>query len=250
MRIHFLSDLHAEFADFDIPDVDADVTVLAGDIHTRDRGVSIARRFSQQRPVVYVAGNHEFYGTAIPKLYGKIKSQVADSTISFLQSETTVVGDCRFIGATLWTDYGLFGDDKRELGIDVGKSTMNDFKQIRTNPGFRKLSPAFLYAACRQTIAYIESVLAEKHDGPTIVVTHHAPSIQSIAPEHRNDPLSASYASNLENLILASKIDVWFHGHTHTCANYRIGGTRVISNQRGYPGECPSEFDAGLIITV
>ncbi|MCA9193838.1 MAG: metallophosphoesterase [Planctomycetales bacterium] len=61
-----MSDLHIEFADFDTPDVDADVTVLAGDVHTRDRGLQFARALSNHRPIVYVAGNHEFYGTAVP----------------------------------------------------------------------------------------------------------------------------------------------------------------------------------------
>lgn len=32
MKLHILNDLHIEFADFDIPDTEADVIVLAGDI--------------------------------------------------------------------------------------------------------------------------------------------------------------------------------------------------------------------------
>jgi predicted phosphodiesterase len=245
-----LSDLHIEFADFDIPEVDADVTVLAGDIHTRDRALPFARALSLRRPVVYVAGNHEFYGTAIPKLYEKIRCQAEDSAVHLLQNGAFILDNARFIGATLWTDYGLLGTGTRELGMVVGKTTMTDFKKIRTSPDYRKLSPAYLYTSFRQTIGYLEAMLATPHAGPTIVVTHHAPSMHSIELQYRNDPISASYASDLEDLILSHEIDLWIHGHTHNCVDYTIGKTRVVSNQRGYPGECPKNFDPGFVVTL
>lgn len=245
-----MSDLHIEFADFDITDVDADVTVLAGDVHTRDRGLQFARALSNHRPIVYVAGNHEFYGTAVPKLYEKIRCQTEASAVHFLQNDVVHLGNTRFVGATLWTDYGLLGTDTRELAMVVGKTTMTDFKKIRTSPDYRKLTPTYLYTSFRQTIGYLETALALPHAGPTIVVTHHAPSLQSIEPQHRHDPISASYASSLEEFILSYEIDLWIHGHTHNCVDYTIGKTRVVSNQRGYPGECPQRFDPGLVVTL
>lgn len=237
MRVHVLSDLHVEFADFDLPDVDADITVLAGDIHTRSRGLSVAERFAQRSSVVYVAGNHEFYGTAIPKLYGQIREQAANSSVHFLQNETIVLGNARFIGATLWTDYNLFGPDIRAQGMAVGKATMTDVRKIRTSPDYRKLTPSYVQSSCQDSIRYLQSVLSTPHNGPTIVVTHHAPSLRSIDPQYQHDLISASYASNLEQLILANDIDLWIHGHTHHCVDYKIGNTRIVSNQRGYPGE-------------
>jgi predicted phosphodiesterase len=245
-----LSDPHIEFADFDIPDVDADVTILAGDVDIRDRGLQFARALSNHRPVVYVAGNHEFYGTAVPKLYEKVRCQAEASAVHFLQNDVFLMGNARFIGATLWTDYGLLGAATRELGMMVGKTTMTDFKKIRTSPDYRKLTPTYLYTLFRQTIRFFETLLATPHAGPTIVVTHHAPSIQSIEPEYQNDPISASYASNLEELILSHEIDLWIHGHTHHCVDYTIGKTRVVSNQRGYPGECPKGFDPDFTVTL
>lgn len=250
MRIHVLSDLHIEFSDFDMPEVDADVTVLAGDIHTGERGVPFVRALSLRRPVVYVAGNHEFYGTAIPKLYEKLRAEVDGSAVHVLQNAAVVVGNARFIGATLWTDYELRGAEARELGMVVGKATMMDFNKIRISPDYRKLSPSYLHAAFRQSLGYLESVLATPHAGPTIVVTHHAPSMQSIAPRYRNDPSSASFASDLEELILSHSIDLWIHGHTHHCVDYAIGKTRVVSNQRGYPGECGQSFDPRFVVTL
>ncbi len=245
-----MSDLHIEFASFDTPDVDAAVTILAGDIHTRDRGVPFVRELSMLRPVIYVAGNHEFYGTAIPKLYDKIKCLTSNNDIHFLQDDVFILDGVRFIGATLWTDYGLLGNDTRELGMMIAKTLMTDFKKIRTSPDFRKLSPSYLYSSFCKSIRTLETLLSMPHTGPTVVVTHHAPSLQSIAPQHRNDLISASYASNLEELILSHDIDIWIHGHTHNCVDYNIGNTRVISNQRGYPGECQTGFDPSFTIML
>lgn len=249
MRVHVLSDLHVEFANFDLPDVDADITVLAGDVHTRNRGLTVAERFTEKTPVVYVAGNHEFYGTAIPKLYGQVREQSANSSVHFLQNETIVLGDARFIGTTLWTDYCLFGPNTRAQGMAVGKATMTDFRKIRVSPDYRKLTPSYLQSSFQESIRYLKSVLSTPHAGPTVVVTHHAPSVRSIDPQYQHDLVSASYASNLEQLILANDIDLWIHGHTHHCVDYKIGNTRIVSNQRGYPGESTG-FDPTFCVTL
>jgi predicted phosphodiesterase len=62
MKIRILSDLHLEFRHWTPPEADADVIVLAGDIHVGIHGVEWARRSFPLNPVVYVPGNHEFYG--------------------------------------------------------------------------------------------------------------------------------------------------------------------------------------------
>ena len=61
MRIHLLSDLHNEFSSFVPVLLDCDLVILAGDIDLKSRGVEWAKKtFSV--PVLYVPGNHEFYG--------------------------------------------------------------------------------------------------------------------------------------------------------------------------------------------
>ena len=65
MRIHVLSDLHFEFQKWrnaiDVNEIEADVTVLAGDIAVGLEGVAWALK-AFKRPVIYIMGNHEFYG--------------------------------------------------------------------------------------------------------------------------------------------------------------------------------------------
>jgi hypothetical protein len=90
-----------------------------------------------------------------------------------------------------------------------------------------------------------------RHDpARTIVVTHHAPSPWSIPPYHASDMLSAAFASDLNSLIKASGIPLWIHGHTHYNVDYKIGTTRIYSNQRGYPNEVKKCFEPGDIIKV
>ncbi len=62
MKLHILSDLHTEFSDFEAPETDADVVVLAGDIGVGTGGIEWAAGQFPDVPVVYVPGNHEFYG--------------------------------------------------------------------------------------------------------------------------------------------------------------------------------------------
>ena len=73
MRVHVISDLHLEFAPFQPNNVDADVVVLAGDVHTGKNGIKWILEAFRDRPVIYVLGNHEFYGQKIPKLIDEIK---------------------------------------------------------------------------------------------------------------------------------------------------------------------------------
>ncbi len=248
MRIHVLSDLHLEFADFAMPEVQADVRVLAGDINTKDRGVVFAKDHSSQIPTIYVAGNHEFYGGAIPKLYENLKSAALGSQVSVLQNDELIVGDVRFLGCTLWTDFGVCGDESRELAMIEAKLVMNDYRKIRNNPTYRKLTPHETYRLHRCSLQWLIERLNSPFGGKTVVITHHAPSGKSLADP--NDLISTAYCSDLEQLIGESSIDLWIHGHTHRCVDYTISGTRILSNQRGYPGECPDGFDPELVISI
>jgi len=83
-----------------------------------------------------------------------------------------------------------------------------------------------------------------------IVITHHAPSIKSVPEEYKNIPVTAAYASNLEDFILEHQPIYWIHGHIHTPCQYNIGETDVICNPHGYIDERDNGFIKELIIEV
>ena len=115
MRLHILSDLHLEFAPFDIPKTNADVVILAGEVHTGKNGMRWIAENLPKVPVVYVLGNHEFYGQKTPTLIQELKQLAKGTNISLLENDSVEIGDTEFMGATLWTDFRLDGAQKAML---------------------------------------------------------------------------------------------------------------------------------------
>ena len=248
MRLRVFSDLHLEFQRFDPPAVDADVVVLAGDIGVKTHGLTWALQ-TFDLPVVYVPGNHEFYGGATPHLVHKLKAMAAGTHVHVLDEDAVVVGGVRFLGATMWTDFQLFGREHRDEHGEVARAKMNDYRRIRTSPAFSKLTPRAVHGMHLRARAWLSTQLSTTCAEPTVVVTHHAPGLLSIPPHHRADPLSAAYASDLSSL-LDGRAHVWIHGHTHHAVDMNVNGTRVVSNQRGYPDEPAEGFDPAFVVEV
>lgn len=109
MKLNVISDLHLSMQGLDIPHNDADVVVLAGDVSRPREAVQWAT--SLGKPVLYVPGNHEFYGGSLDQRWNDIISLCEGTKITPLQMSEVVIGDVRFLGATLWTDFELFPED-------------------------------------------------------------------------------------------------------------------------------------------
>lgn len=248
MRIAIYSDIHLEFAPFDPGVIGADVVVLAGDIHVGDKAIKWAQRMFASSTVIYVLGNHEYYGEALPKLTENLKAQVRGTNVHVLENDALSVGDTLFLGCSLWTDFALYGDPR--IARSHAAQCMSDYQTIRVSSQFRRLRTADTAAIHAHSRRWLQDEL-EKHRGARIVVvTHHAPSMKSVPQVYVDDLLTAAFASNLDTMVGESGALLWIHGHTHGKSDYRIGGTRVICNPRGYPGELKGEFDPALVVTV
>lgn len=259
MRILVLSDIHLEFGPFELPDDigEFDVAVFAGDVD-RPIGSAIAwlerqrRCRLKQRPIVFVPGNHEFYGSEILSSRAEATIQAEGAGIHLLAPGITVVDGVRFVGATLWTDYRLLGDPRSAR--QAAQDRMNDHRRIKIAEGRRRIPfrPIHSLSMHRQDLSYIKDVLGKPFVGPTVVVTHHAPHPQSVRSQYQGDPLSPAFASDLGEVIYRYRPELWIHGHDHGSHDYWVGQTRIVSNQAGYPTpdgrrENPS-FDPRLII--
>lgn len=136
------------------------------------------------------------------------------------------------------------------LAMADAQSGMNDYRKIKFSKlPYQKFKPIHAYRKHHESRAFLKSALEEATNCKTVVLTHHAPSPRSIPPEFRGDPLSACYASDLEDLIVEGQPALWVHGHVHKRVDYRIGETRVLANPRGYPGE-RTAFDPGLVAEI
>ncbi|MCW2293133.1 putative phosphodiesterase [Pseudomonas sp. BIGb0408] len=242
MRVHVLSDLHIEFSGFKPEVHDADLVILAGDIHTLTRGVKWANEVFDC-DVVYVMGNHEFYRGHLDRTLAKAR-ECAAPHVHILEADSFIRDGVRFLGTTGWADFSISGDS--QAAVREALDGMNDYKLIRFGDSYRKLRPADVIKRNRSSHDWLKSELAKDFDGKTVVISHHAP-LACILGEEPVGHLSASYANNWPELV--AKADAWIFGHTHDAINDEFYGCRVISNPRGYPGE-DTGFNPSFVIDL
>jgi len=250
VKLRIMSDLHVEFGPYELPQTDVDAVVLAGDVHVKTNGVAWILKQFGNLPVIYVPGNHEYYGKALPRLADKLKEVTSDTNIHVLENDCVTIRGVRFLGCTLWTDFALLGDAM--IAKDEARSRMSDYKKIRmSDASYRKIYPNDTARIHSRSMRWLRTTLEEgRSDETTIVVTHHAPSILSVEPKDRSDPVSAAYASNLEEMVSTSGATLWTHGHIHSSSDYMLGPTRVICNPRGYEDDVNPRFNPSFIVEV
>lgn len=248
MKIKILSDIHLEFGlqNFDISN--CDLVILAGDIHIGMKGLEWISSMIKNIPVIYVLGNHEYYKNAYPKLLVELKTAASASNIHILENDSIELNGITFHGCTLWTDFELYGDPLL-TGFEC-ELKMNDYYQIRKSPSYSKLKAIDTLTMHRISKKWLKKSLNESKTEQNVVITHHAPSIKSIAAKYRNDIVSAAFASNLDDFILETKPNLWIHGHVHEVFDYNIGSTRVICNPTGYPHETVENFQTEFFIKL
>lgn len=227
MKLQYFSDIHLEFGSMNAGTTDADVIVAAGDVNVGAGGVAWLNKSG--KPTIYIAGNHEYYGGEISSVQTAIRAAAANTSVRFLECETAVINDVRFLGATLWTDF--MGEDV-ELMATL-KQHMNDYQQIRC--GDRPLEPEDLAQFNRDTRVWLEHELSVPFAGKTVVVTHHAPLFASWRSAN-SSLFKGAYCNDLTRMILKHPIDLWIHGHVHARSDYRANALRVVCNPRGYDG--------------
>jgi predicted phosphodiesterase len=252
MRILVLSDLHLEFAGalehFRVPpDLQFDAVILAGDIHSHTRGIDWAARTFAGKHIIYVAGNHEYYGAHLHGLTLEMRKVAARLGVHYLEQDEVVIDGLRILGTTLWTDFALFGADMTAAAMRQAANAMPDFRVIRVGASHGQavranrfetwhagiLQPADTVQLFGRSRKWLADKLAERFDGKTVVVTHHLPSDKSVARRFEADPVCAAFASRLDDLVVQA--DLWVHGHTHDSFDYALGSCRVVCNPRGYP---------------
>ncbi|GEP12456.1 metallophosphoesterase family protein [Methylobacterium gnaphalii] len=256
LRIQVVSDLHVDVVEtgrFSLAP-GADLVVVAGDTCAGavEALTYLRHRIPAAVPLVAVLGNHEFYGRLLVDEIARARAAAEQLGVTLLENDVAVIGGVRFLGATLWTDYALHGCRHRQVVMAAALRGMNDHHCIAaahdpTWRGFLPTDAAALHAASR---AFIARTLATPFPGPSVVVTHHGPHPSCIAPRYGRDPLSASFASDLTELIVSARPDLWISGHTHHPVDERIGATRLVSNPHGYGNECAGEFDPALVIEL
>jgi predicted phosphodiesterase len=253
MKLLVLSDLHLSVQGMPPPQADADVVVLAGDVARPAQAIAWAQ--SLGKPVLYVPGNHEFYGGSIEGTRRELKRLAEGTQVRILDNDEHRIGQVRFLGSTLWSDFLIDGPGApRERAVTQALRDVHDFRRIRLDDdGEALFTPDASAALFDANAAWLQERLRTPWAGPTVVVTHHAPSPRSVHPRFVGSPLNACFASDLERLLNGELAGLWIHGHMHHSVDYEVRGTRVLCNPRGYGRDGVNEnaaFDPGLVVEV
>lgn len=236
LKIITYSDLHLEFEHgWTFPgDVAGDILILAGDIITFANPAPLANllKIWANRPVLYVAGNHEFYTrTPMDKESHKFKEWLALNFphVHFLQDEAITINGVHFFGGTMWTDF----QNQNPIAMEYARRNMNDFRFI-----FREEGQGFTPQDGTELHKHYVDKLIEWFEvdlqGPRVVISHHAPVINPVS-RYGDSPLQPAFNSlDMVDIIERYQPNLWVYGHTHECDNQVIGRTKIISNQLGY----------------
>lgn len=248
MRIQVLADLHTEFSSYKIELAeDADVLVLAGDFTVADSlGKLEVLAETAEKPIVFVAGNHEYYGGVFSEVNEKL-TRISSSrrNFHFLNNGCFQIEDVQFIGATLWSNFDL-APDLDEFARIIGLA-INDFDCIASS-STAKFSPYDCMRLNEESRSFLKDKISASSCGKRVVVTHFGPSPKSIHPQFEGSPANPYFCCNCENLMGPS-IPLWIHGHTHESIDYKHKKTRVIANPRGYHGE-NKRFREKLVVEI
>jgi predicted phosphodiesterase len=257
MKLQIKSDLHLSVSTPDFrnrslpkdtsPDLqtssEAEVLILAGDI-VEDGEYNLFRKaFSEiEIPIIYVPGNHEYWGGDIDLALNTTKLATRDTNVSLLVRNYKIIYDTIFIGATLWTPLlGLGGREHFNGTWDMSK--------------VRGLDPERWQREFELDFGFIKATLEnpEFADLKKVVITHHLPSYKSVPERFKNDRSNIYFASNVCEQLMESNTapELWIHGHTHDNCDYIHGNTRVICNPYGYFGyEINQGFQPELVVEV
>jgi Icc-related predicted phosphoesterase len=254
MKIQIFSDLHIGV--YPIKQITiakgVDLVIVAGD--TCEGALKafehLRRIVPMHIPIVMVLGNHEYYRRFIPEELASARAQAPAFNINLLENEALYLGGVRFVGATLWTDYLIFGETNQAAVMNACASGMNDHRLIgwQKQPWlrFRPQEAALMH---HRSKAFLTEAMGLSFPGPTVVVTHHAIHLNSVHPKYRSDPLTGAFVSDLSAFLEKCQPSLWVHGHVHNSSDYLVGRTRIVCNPHGYGQENP-DFDGSLVVEV
>lgn len=254
MHIQLLSDLHLEENSAFQPQraPGADVLVLAGDIGSYQGGSALSAlgdedfglgRFADWPvPVIVVPGNHEYDTLDFDATHARLRATCERLGLIWLERETIVLHGVRFVGTTLWADFDALAP--RGPTASLADQLQARHKAFRAADYYLRIAATtrggapFLAEQIREHAlvcqAWLRAALAEPFDGPTVVVTHFAPSLRSADPRYGLRPGTAGFCNALDELLPLA--DLWLHGHLHCAIDWRddSGRCRVVANPLGY----------------
>lgn len=231
-----VSDLHFEWNNsFFIPKVDGvKFLILAGDIGSFKSHLPFIEDAATKYTVIYILGNHECYGYSIKEVREFWKSVKIDN-FYFLDNESVVIDDIKFIGSTLWVNF----DNENPHCMMNAPVEIKDFSKIIKDDQSDFITPYDILEEFKVSYEFIKKEIYSEDDFKKVLITHYAISSQSVPEKYKQHPQDIKnnlyFYSNLEYLVGNSGAKMAIHGHMHNSSDYMLGDTRVVCNPLGYP---------------
>jgi UDP-2,3-diacylglucosamine pyrophosphatase LpxH len=243
-KIRYISDLHfgvnrrSPFVPKYTGEESDQILILAGDVcDSSCSGINflqdVCNNFKQ---VLYVFGNHEYYGCSITgaKQYLLDQFNEIPSNLHILDCETFETEDIVFIGATLWTDLDGYNPNT----VNIVSRCLNDCRMIRATDdrkdGMFNGDVWYNLHVKHRDYIKLQTMRAKEIEKTPIVITHHAPSYQSVHEVFKGSDINGGFASDMDDLLERLEVPYWIHGHMHHVHDYILHNTRVLCNPHGY----------------
>lgn len=256
MKVQLLSDLHLEAnPGFEATVAeDAQLLVLAGDIGSyqrrKDGSVMTEPDWGLQRfsplpqygawpvPVLFVPGNHEYDAHDVDTIHTQLRHCCDRLGIAWLERETLQFGPVRFVGTTLWSDYDALCatnapmTERLRQRHKAWRAANHYLVKMKAQRHQRLFDAAAMRELALECQSWLRQALAPAHAGPTVVVTHFAPTLHSADPRYGLTPGTAGFCNALDELLPLA--DFWLHGHLHCATDRQVGRCRIVANPLGY----------------
>ena len=257
MRLQIMSDLHLDKpGSGGAPPLagGVEMVLVAGDTcEGLVKAVEHLRRaYPAPTEIVMVAGNHELWSKRLDfEEHWEMGHLAAERHgVHLLENSILIWRGVRLLGCTLWTDYELFGARMREVAMHTAADTMLDHRRIKwSRAPWQRFRPAEARILHRQSRSFLEAELAKPHHGPTVCISHHAMTMEAVAPAFRDSIVTAAYASEMTAMIDALQPNLIVTGHTHYTMDLVRGRSRLVSNPAGYLGETRS-FNPACVVDL
>lgn len=252
MKIQFASDLHLEMAanaawlQSHPLEVVGDILMLAGDTAYLEEGVPgwfLDWASASYNQVLLIPGNHEYYHYGDMAKRGDSWQCMLRDNVGYYYNKVVTIDNTDFIMSTMWSHIP-------EIDMFQVQRGLNDFHQILCNGKiFTPDDFNMEHELCKRFIARNVANSKAEH---IIVITHHVPTQQAVATQHKGSVLTSAFAVEMGDLITECHIDYWIYGHSHTNIDTEIGNTKIVSNQLGYVahGEQHNGFSLSKYIEI
>ena len=249
MKIRLLSDLHLEGYVYYYEYAGEDIVVLAGDIHNKYRHEFILDQIPSNVKILFVAGNHEYYGEDFDSVNNYFYELQAEYTNFFwLHNESIIIDGVEFFGGTMFTDWEL--DNESWTAKQRAKEGIADFSWI-TKKGRDGLNSRWNpedhlqeHLAFRDSLVQWLAKPAEKR----VVVSHFVPHPEGSDPKYKGSSLNPYFLCDMTKYM--ENVNLWMYGHTHSSKDMMEGNCRLVCNPRGYGLENVNGFIKDLVVEI